>query len=141
MTSAITRTEAVDGWTLSFASRDAGGEPLFRDLDIAQRAGLADPHDVRRAISTAIKTGEIAIPGEARNQESSCFAVVVSETVKAGATSRIVNSYYLDEEATLEILMRLKTPLARALRKDVRRVYHQMTARALAHVTPSEQRN
>lgn len=122
-TSAITRTEAVDGWVLSFASCEADGEPLFRDLDIAERAGLADPIDIRRTIERAIKDGEITIPVAARNGELSCFGMVVPETIKTGVAPRQVNAYYLDEEATLEILMRLRTPAARALRKDVRRVY------------------
>ncbi len=45
--SALVRTTAIDGWTVAFVAAD--GEPLFRDLDIAERAGLKDPHDIRRA--------------------------------------------------------------------------------------------
>lgn len=121
MSSALARTETVDGWTLAFASKD--GEPLVRDLDLATRAGMTDPHAIRRVIEKAAKDGDIAIPIGDRNRESAGFAMVVTETVKAGATSKTIETYYLDEDAALEILLRLRTPAARALKREVRRVY------------------
>lgn len=44
MSTAITRTEIVDGWTLGFAN-DA--EPRVRDIDLGDRLGYARPKDIR----------------------------------------------------------------------------------------------
>lgn len=101
----------LDGWTVKV---DAG-EPRVRDLDLAEKAGLAKPRDIRATIRKAVEDGAISA---ANNGAAATGAVptVWSETESVprpkGGGMQEVEVFYLNEEAAMLVLTRLRTPAA-----------------------------
>lgn len=90
-----------DGWDLDASSED---EPRVRDVDVASRAGLAQPRDVRRVIEK--NWDELSAYGEIRIS-------ALGAQFRRGPKGR---EYWLNEEQATALLAMLKTPLARQLR-------------------------
>jgi hypothetical protein len=114
----------VEGWTL-FASD--GGEHWLRDLDLAERAELANQRDIRTHIKKAIDDGAITLVdsvavGDATNGPGTYAVDEVVPRGDRGAT-QTGKVYYLNEEAALVVLMRLRTPKAVEVTKAVVRVF------------------
>lgn len=89
-----------EGWDLDAT----GDEPRVRDLDVAAHAGLKDPHDVRRIIDK--NWDELESYGEIR----------VSGRRPENGRGRPGREYWLTEEQATALVAMLKTPMARALR-------------------------
>jgi hypothetical protein len=112
----------VEDWTL-FASD--GGEHWLRDLDLAERAELADPHDIRRTIEKAIKDGTLSVigPGTARANPGPLVRIENEVVTSGKGRSQEVDAYYLNEEAALLLVTRLRTPKAIELTKAIVRIF------------------
>ena len=112
----------VEDWTL-FTSD--GGEHWLRDLDLAEKAELRDPHDIRTTIQKALADGlmrdAMTILGGAENGPL-VHEVKVQVAIGSGA-KRWVPEYYLNEEAALLLVTRLRTPRAIELTKAIVRVF------------------
>ena len=119
----------VDDWIVF-----AGGEDFWvRDLDLAERAGLKQPRNIRAIIQKAIEDGAMTIgrgahdspPTIARGACDGPPSVRVEKVLTAigsGAT-REVDEFYLNEEAALFIVTRLRTKAAVQLTRAVIRVF------------------
>ncbi|TKC98649.1 hypothetical protein [Polyangium fumosum] len=112
----------VEDWTL-FTSD--GGEHWLRDLDLAEKAALANPHDIRTTIQKALADGLVrdamTILGGAENGPL-VHEVKVQVAIGSGA-KRWVPEYYLNEEAALLLVTRLRMPKAIELTKAIVRVF------------------
>jgi hypothetical protein len=109
----------VDGWTLF----DGAGSTWVRDLDLAERAGLAVPRDIRRTIAKAIDDGALMPVGAAHSDGTPGFHVV-EELVQGGKGSvSTVATYYLNQEGALFIITRLRAPKAIEATKAIVRVF------------------
>lgn len=109
------RTEIVrhDGWTFEVAA----GEPLVRDVDLAERAGLAQPRDIRKLI-------------EAHREELEVFGEICervlrarSGTIRGIAQFRDVRESCLNEHQAANLLILMKTKAARELRGQMVRTF------------------
>lgn len=113
----------IEDWTL-FA---ADGGHWIRDLDLADRACLASPRDIRRTIQTALADQLVASWDSGGSAPAIGTPVIraVKVLVPAGAHGGMqeVTEYYLLEEAALLILTRLRTSAAIAATKCVVKVY------------------
>jgi hypothetical protein len=89
-----------EGWDLDAT----GDEPRVRDIDVATRAGLAKPADVRRVIDA--NWDELTAYGEIR-------IIAPSAPIRRGPKGR---EYWLNEEQATALVTMLKTKTARALR-------------------------
>ncbi|HEU4407878.1 MAG TPA: hypothetical protein VFS43_21635 [Polyangiaceae bacterium] len=109
----------LDGWTL----RVDGGEPRVRDLDLGERAGLARPRDVRRAIRQAADDGAVAVVDNRADHRAELRdgpeapdkprAWLEREAIAIGSgAERDGEVYYLNEAAALVVLTRLRTRVA-----------------------------
>ncbi len=109
---------AVEGWVLF----EGEGGAWVRDLDLAERAEIGQPRDIRVTIKGAIKDGLITA-GSDRDNNSPCFRVIPTIVEFGKGGQREVSEYYLNEAAALLIVMRLRTPKAVELTKLVVRVF------------------
>lgn len=107
----------AEGWTL-FA---AGADHWLRDLDLAERADLAKPRDIRTTIKGALEDGALTIAGTPSDGPQ----VRIERTVVAigSGASREVDEYYLSEEAALLVVTRLRTRAAIALTRSIVRAF------------------
>ena len=87
-------------------------EPRIRDLTIAERLGMADPHDIRRLI--ADNQAELEMHGEV-------FRAAPGNSGKRGRPGK--GDYWLTEGQCLVICALSRTPNAAAIRKEVIEVY------------------
>lgn len=97
----------LSGWTLKIDN----GEPRVRDVDLADKAGLAKPRNIRRVIKGAADDGALSLVegGGAHNEGAPLpTAWVERETVSGNDT----DVFYLNEEAAMLVLTRLRTPTA-----------------------------
>ena len=97
----LVQTKVFDGWDLDVADAE---EPRVRDLDIATRAGLARPRDVRRIIDQ--NWDELTAHGEIR------VCALCAQT-SGGRPGR---EYWLNEAQSAALIAMLRTPMARELR-------------------------
>lgn len=97
MTTALT---VFEGWSLD---ADAA-EPRARDVDIAQRAGLAQPRDIRQTIEK--NWDELTAHGE--------IGVCALQPQTSGG--RPATEYWLNEAQSVALVSLMRTPAARALR-------------------------
>lgn len=93
--------QVIDGWQVE---RVDGEEPRVRDLEIAERAGMKDPHKVRTRIEQ--NWDELAAHGEIR----------VSARRAETSGGRPGVEYWLTEDQAVALVALLRTPQARALR-------------------------
>jgi len=111
----------VDGWAVWC---DAEDEAWVRDLDIAERAELKVPRDVRRTIAKLIEERTLIIVGGAHDDKNGAFVRVQRAFVETGkGAQREVDEYLLNEEAALHVLMLLRTPRAIEVRRQVVHVF------------------
>jgi hypothetical protein len=114
----------VDGWTLFVGGE---GQHWIRDLDIADRAELEFPRDVRRTIETAAHDGLFNIIDDVGTAHDMSGAILLRTNVarpvgnKGGTTTTTV--YYLNEEAALLLVTRLRTPKAVELTRAIVKVF------------------
>jgi hypothetical protein len=103
------------------------GTHWIRDLDLAERAGLAKPRDVRATIEGCIKDGLISraeIGAAAADANLPAVAREETEVVTSGkGRTQEVTVYYLNEEAALLLVTRLRTSKAIELTKAIVRVF------------------
>jgi hypothetical protein len=94
----------IEGWTLF----EGDGSTWVRDLDLAERAGLTVPSDLRRTIDGAVRDGTIGVGGTNAHQ---ALVHAVEEAVPMGTRGEAAHvTYYLNEDAALLVLMRLRPP-------------------------------
>lgn len=124
---------AVDGWTLF----DGGGGTWVKDLDIAERAGLALPRDIRRTVAKAIEDGALMPVGAAHGDGSPCFRQVDEVVTGGKGSAQTVPTYYLNLEGALLLLTRLRTPKAIEVTKAVVVVFAKAMRGELPMVAPT----
>jgi len=95
-----TTLTVFEGWGLETSDRD---DPRARDLDIAERAGLERPRDVRRIIDA--NWDELAAHGEIRI----C-------ALNAQTPGRPGTEYWLNEDQAVALVSLMRTKVARHLR-------------------------
>jgi hypothetical protein len=135
---AAMRPVQVEGWTL-FAG-DGGGH-WMRDLDLAERAELAAPRNIRAVIKTILDDGiailanspefysargECTVKTPSSSSVGSDHAVILAEKVMvpiARGGAQEATEYYLNLDAALHVLMRLRTPVAVKLQIAMVRVF------------------
>lgn len=124
----------IEDWTLY----PVDGEPRIRDLDLAERAGLAESRKIRRVIRKAIDEGVLVVttPGlGAPGPENTAKTWVVREATAGSVDpSQAADVYYLNEEAALLVIMRLRTKVAIQVQRAVVRVF--LLAKSGAFVPP-----
>lgn len=105
------RAIVLDGWSITVDE----GEPRVRDLDLADKAGLAKARDIRQTIRKAVEDkaltelrGGVAAAGTP--------AAWVEDEVVSGNAAKV---YYLNEEGALLVLTRLRTPAAIAATRSL----------------------
>lgn len=91
-------------------------EPRIRDLDLAERLGFERLREVRTLIKRLEKDGEIT------DLYMRCTMQRISKP-NGGFEERTVNEYWLTEEQALLVAMHSKTERAKALRKEMVRVF------------------
>lgn len=107
---------------LEFRADNRASEPRVLDVELARRAGMTRPRDVRVVIARAIKDGSF--------RENEHFTISRFETAKSpeaprkrGRTADI--EYWLTEAGALKLMTRLRTPTADAMVDDMIRVYRE----------------
>lgn len=122
------RVIRVSDWTLTQWEGRGDERPRVRDIDLARRAGLAVPRDVRRTIQSLIDEGIIvASAHDDQGGHATATALIVESFVTIGkGGQRAVLEYWLDEEAALHVLMALRTPMAIEIRRQVVHVFVQV---------------
>jgi hypothetical protein len=108
MSSAIVRTEQVDGWTLGFASQ--GDEPRVRDLDLAARLGFSRSRTIRDLIERLVRDGKLS-------------NVEVCRTVQQTSGGRPGREFWLTEAQALKVVAKSETDKADAILDEVIAVY------------------
>ncbi len=108
----------IEGWSLF----QEGESFWIRDLDLAAQAGLAVPRDIRRTIAKC--AADLGGVGSGHATDSPIFRTV-DDVVPSGdrGASQVVTAYYLNREAALHVIMRLRTPRAVDLQIAVVRVF------------------
>lgn len=109
----------VDGWILFTGE----GSHWVRDLDLAERAGLKRPHDIRVTIQKAITDGALTISAAAGNGSGPPVRVEKELVTIGSGAAREVSVYYLSHEAALMVVMRLRTKAAVQLQIAISRVF------------------
>lgn len=120
----------VDGWHVATSNDRA----FVYDLDIAERAELANPHDIRSTIAKAIEDGAIQVPAAAEDLDLPAF-LVEQELIPmpGGRGMKKATAYRLNRAAALFVVTRLRTPKAVELTLAIVKVFDQVTSgRALA---------
>ncbi len=97
-----------DGWELNTSDAD---EPRARDIDIAMRAGLAEPANIRRIIERGWE--DLTPYGEIR-------VMALSAKTSGG---RPGTEYWLNAEQSVALIAKLRTPLARKLRVTMTKLF------------------
>ena len=112
------------------AEVDADGEPRVRDIDLAERAGMAQARDIRKVI--AANREELEEHGALRVHRA-------RNAVRAGFGTRTaeVDETWLNESQACALVMLLRTPKARELRVAVVRAF--MAARSFDPKVPGAQ--
>jgi hypothetical protein len=109
----------LDGWPVY----DDGAADWIRDLDLAERAGLERPRSIRAVVKKALADGLVNIAsGEGDAQGALARLERTIATVGNGA-AREVGEFYLNREAALHVVMRLRTPIAVQLQTAIVRVF------------------
>lgn len=114
------------------AEVDAEGEPRVRDIDLAERAGMAQPRNVRALIRANMEELQEhgRIVERTRRVRSGSLA-------GSGAQEREVAEFWLNESQACALVMLLRTPKARELRVAVVRAF--MAARTFDPKVPGAQ--
>lgn len=121
---ALTRIDTVEGFEV-FSTGD--GSKWIRDIQLAENAGLAEPRKIRRVIAKAIEDRGI-LP---RNNGGLTAPVVPGpyfrtsvELLEGGnGTHTETTVYYLNYDAALVVIQRMRTAKAVQLQKAMARVF------------------
>lgn len=114
------------------AEVDAEGEPRVRDIDLAERAGMANARDIRSHIKTHREELEEHGPLVVRRQRRR------TQMPGGNAFREVdVDEYWLNESQACALVMLLRTAKARELRVAVVRAF--MAARSLDPRVPGAQ--
>lgn len=110
----------VDGWVVE----EHEGAWSVRDIELAEKVGLAQPRDIRRAIAKiladgAVKIGAVAAPA---NDEPTVWLESVQVTSGKGRIDT-VDAYRLNRAAALLICTRLRTKNAIDITLAIVRVF------------------
>lgn len=118
----------INGW--SIYTHDNTREPTVRDLDIAKRAGLANPRDIRTTIKALIGTGELdeipegtTIVGGDDDGISPRAYVVKVPTPIGSDTTRLVPEFHLNEAGVAVLAMHLRTEKAAMMRRSIAQTF------------------
>ncbi len=109
-----------------FAADTTEDEPRVLDVQLAEKAGLSRPTNIRQIIKTAIADGFL------REGEHFRVCTPAVQTPKGG---RPTVSYELTETGALKLVTRMNTPAAHAMVDVMVRVYRQ--AIRMLHAPPS----
>jgi len=109
----------IDGWTLFQGS----GAHWIRDLDLADQAELKNTRDIRTHIKKAVDDGALTIVADGDNGSGPLVRVEKTMVPIGSGAHREVDEYYLNEEAALVIITRLRTPAAVQLTRTICRVF------------------
>jgi hypothetical protein len=119
VSAALVKLDAGDGWQVY---RDEGAGFWMLDLDIAYRAGLAKPRDIRATIRRAVEGCALQVwrrddganEGDQRRDDGADPTVreVIGEAVSGKGRRQTVTEYWLNPAAVVLILGRLRTPAA-----------------------------
>lgn len=103
----------LDGWEVL-----VDGEPRVRDVDLAERAGMAQPRDVRRIIQKrrAVLEAHGALTERARRARSGILE-------GSGPQERMVSEYWLTEHQAYALVFYLRTPKATELQVAIVRLF------------------
>lgn len=115
MTETSLATRVFEGWEIDASI----GDPLVRDTDIAVRAGLAQPRDVRRVIEK--NRAELEMHGDLSMR--ACQARIEKTGAIRGFETRAVNEYWLNEAQALNLVALMRTERAAALRVGLVRLF------------------
>lgn len=115
------------------AEVDAEGEPRVRDIDLAERAGMAQPRDIRKVIRA--NREELEEHGQIAMRVRR--ARIAKGGVATGVEERDVEETWLNESQACALVMLLRTAKARELRVAVVRAF--MAARSLDPRVPGAQ--
>lgn len=107
-----------EGWDLDTSEPN---EPRARGIDIATRAGLAQPRKVRGIIERNLE--ELGAHG-AVMMRAQCARIIKSGgNGGGGIEERTVNEYWLNEPQAMALIALMRTPAARKLRIEMVRVF------------------
>lgn len=109
------------GWHFDTTDQE---EPRVRDVEIARRAGLAQPADVRRIIDK--NWDELTAHGKIK-------VVALSAKTSGGRPGR---EYWLNEDQAVSLVAMMRTRAARALRIALVKVYSAWRRGLLVPATP-----
>lgn len=107
----------INGWSLAVSG---DGEPMVRDLDLAERLGFSRPAKIRDLIARLIRGGII--------NDSEFFTTVV----KNGEKGRPANEYHLSETASMIVITRSDAPMAQVATREMVAVFRDFLRRRLA---------
>lgn len=119
----------LGGWAMSAAMkvvREGGltfevsdDEPRVRDIDLAERAGLAKPRDIRATIEA--NREELESLGELTMRR--CWRRIEKRGAVRGFEQREESEYLLNEHQTATVLILLRTKTAKRFRGEVVRTF------------------
>jgi len=119
----------IDGWTL-FHGDDGY---WIRDLDLADRAEMSNPRDIRAHIRKAAKDGAVTIVAagdDGGREDDAALVRAVEEVVEIGSgASRKTVVFYLNRKGAVKMLLRLRTPKAIELQDVVVDVFFHAMAK------------
>lgn len=131
------RMVPVDGWHL--ADGDGG---WVRDIELAEKAGLVKPRNIRSVIEGAAGDGVVAICDNSARTEGAVHGGVIirveTKAPKGNGSTQPVTEYWLNKEAAVHVLMRLRTPMAIKAQIAVVRVFTLVEEGRLAAHAPQE---
>jgi len=102
----------VNGFDVRADSAD--DEPRLRDVDIAERAGMAQPRNVRAVIKKAAKSGLL----RAEDMRTQTVRMQIPKP-RGGFESRTVTEFWLTQTGASLLLTQLRTPAAIAFTRQL----------------------
>ncbi|MGB0956605.1 MAG: hypothetical protein ACPGZP_11500 [Panacagrimonas sp.] len=105
----MSNTVHVNGWSLAVSG---DGEPMVRDLDLAERLGFERPRDIRKLITRLLRDGFL---------NDSEVRATVAQTSKVGG--RPGTEYHLTETACFLVTMKSETAIANAVCRQLVEVF------------------
>lgn len=114
--SAIERQFTVEGWTLGTLAEDSEHEPRIQDIELGERLGFDRPLAIRDLIKRIVRT-----------ENPSGFTVVrtvrMTQMPTGAARKTTAHEFWLTEEEALYVAARSETPKARAITREMIRVF------------------
>jgi uncharacterized protein YciW len=101
--------------------------PTIRDTDLAERAGMSQPRNIRTTIKKLIDKGRIHIARQSCDMKATdSLTFQVEESVRLGSNGgqRTVKVNYLTEKAAVRAVIELETPKADELKDEITDVFY-----------------